>query len=84
MSALPADTFGALNSDAFTTAATASRQVLGYINEIAHTCRYAVERAGGLDMLNTDQLNHGLCRLLHNRDGYHTPIDLIARRRHHH
>ena len=81
---LPADTFGALDPEAVTTAAAASRQILGYINETAHTCRYAAECAGGLDMLDTDQLNHQLCRLLHNRDGYHTPMDLIARRRHQH
>lgn len=57
---------GALDPTALITAATASRQVLGFMNETVHTCRHAVERAGGLDLLDAGRLNHDLCRLLHN------------------
>src|SRR4051812_36118384 len=78
---LPADTFGVLDPDAVSTAATASRQILGYMNETAHTCRYAAERAGGLDSVHVDELNHQLCTLLHNRDGYHTSLYLTPARR---
>ncbi len=78
---LPVDSFGVLDPDAVATAATASRQILGYMNETAHTCRYAVEQAGGLGHVDPDALNHQLCRLLHNRDGYHTALDLIAHTR---
>ena len=78
---LPPDSFGALDADAVSTAATASRQVLGYMNETAHTSRYAVEQAGGLGHVDLDALNHQLCVLLHNRDGYHTPLDLLAHAR---
>jgi hypothetical protein len=78
---LATDTLGVLDPDAVTTAATVSRRILGYMNETAHTCRYAVGHAGGLDLVHTDELNHQLRRLLHNRDGCHTPLDLIAQRR---
>ena len=77
---LAAGALGALDSDEIVIAATASRRVLGYLNETGHACRNAVELASGLEHVDVDALNHGLCRLLHNRDGYITPMDLIARR----
>jgi hypothetical protein len=77
---LAAGTFGVLDPAAVVLAATASRRVLGYLNETAHACRHGVELAGGLDHVDVDELNRRLCRLLHNRDGYLTALDRIAQR----
>jgi hypothetical protein len=77
---LAAGAFGELDPAAVVIAATASRRVLGYMNEIAHACRCGVELAGGLEHVDVDELNRGLSRLLHNRGGYHTALDLLAQR----
>lgn len=77
---LVASTLGALDADEVVIAATANRRVLGYLNETGHACRNAVELAGGLEHVDGDELNRRLCRLLHNRDGYTTPLDLVAHR----
>ena len=73
-------TFGVLDPAAVVLAATASRRVLGFMNETAHACRHGVELAGGLEHVDIAELNRRLCRLLHNRDGYYTALDLIAQR----
>jgi hypothetical protein len=38
-------------------AKTASRSVLGFMNDMAHHLRYAVSSAGGLDQSDTTLLN---------------------------
>jgi hypothetical protein len=78
---MPPSLLGHLKPATVKVARTASRQVLGHMNDITFTCRYAVDSAGGLDQLDTRQLNHDLQRLLHNRDGaYIRPIDLARDR----
>jgi hypothetical protein len=78
---LPPSLLGHLEPATVRVAKTASRQVLGHMNDVTFTCRYAVDTAGGLDQLDTRQLNHDLQRLLHNRDGsYIRPIDLATDR----
>lgn len=44
---LPPDTLGELDPDSVRLATTASRSVLGYMNEIARYCEYAIDRCGG-------------------------------------
>ena len=39
-----------------------------------------VELIGGLEHADVGALNHQLRRTLRNRDGYHQPIELAARR----
>jgi hypothetical protein len=46
---LPANTLGSLDRDSIVVAKTASRHVLGVMNDIALYCRYAIDAAGGLD-----------------------------------
>ena len=77
---LPADTFGRLDPDGVLVARTASRSTLGFMNEMAFLLRYQVAAAGGLGNCDTRELNHRLCRTLHNHGGYVYPIDLVARR----
>lgn len=78
---LPPDTLGRLAPDAVQVARTASRSVLGFINEMAFYLDHAVADAGGLSRCDARMLNRHLRRRLHSRDGYATPLELVARRR---
>ncbi len=75
---LPADALGALDPDALGLARTASRRILGFMNDTALTSRLIIDQAGGLQHVDLDGLNHSLRRTLHNRDGYHQPLELVA------
>ncbi len=77
---LPTDLLGPLDSDAVRVARTASRSILGFMNDSALACRYAVEQAGGLEHTELNTLNRFLRRQLHNRDGYRQPLDLAMDR----
>lgn len=80
---LSLDTFGDLDPSAVVLATTASRMVLGYMNEMARFCEYAVFDAGGLEQCNVRALNRGLRRELHlsrQPPGYIVPIELVRGR----
>jgi hypothetical protein len=77
---LPGDVLGVLARDSVFLVRTTSRSLLGFLTEIVHECRWAVEAAGGLDEMPTDVLNHRLRRVLHNRDGYHDALGLARQR----
>jgi hypothetical protein len=80
---LAADTLGVLDPDDVHLAKTASRSILGVMNDAAVHARYRIQAMGGIDRSDTLFLNRFLCRTLHNRAGdYVTPLDLVARRRH--
>jgi len=79
---LAADTLGRLDPADVHLAKTASRNILGVMNDAATHARYRIEATGGIDRSDTVFLNHFLRRALHNRGGeYVTPLDLVARRR---
>jgi hypothetical protein len=79
---LPLDVLGRLDAKDVHVARTASRGVLGYMNEMAFHLRYQVEVEGGLDVCDIGDLNHRQRRTLHNRGGvYAEPLDLVAERR---
>jgi len=62
-------------------ATTASRQMLGFMNEMALWADYAIAGAGGLARCDTAEINRKLRRMLHNRDGaYVRPLELVAER----
>jgi hypothetical protein len=62
-------------------AKTASRQMLGFVNEMARFAEFAIADAGGLARCDIDELNREQRRTLHNRDGrYATPLDLVIAR----
>ncbi len=78
---LPLDVLGRLDADDVHVARTASRSVLGFMNEMAFHLRYQIEVDGGLDVCDIRALNHRQRRTLHNRDGvYLEPLDLVAER----
>lgn len=78
---LAADTLGRLDPGAVHLAKTASRSILGVMNDTALHARYRIEAMGGLDRSDTLFLNRFLRRALHNRAGdYVTPLDLVAQR----
>lgn len=60
---------------------TASRQMLGFMNEMARFAEYAIADAGGLGRCHIEELNREQRRMLHNRDGdYVRPIELATAR----
>jgi hypothetical protein len=62
-------------------AKTQSRTVLGYMNEMARFCEYAVGDAGGLARCDARELNRELRRQLHlsrRPPGYFVPIELAG------
>lgn len=91
---LPLDRFGVLDPGSVVLAKTASRSVLGYMNEMARFCEYAVAESGGLALSDVQALNRELRRELHlsrKPPGYFVPIELAhgstrntaVERRHH-
>ena len=80
---LPPDTFGDLDSGAVELARTASRPVLGYMNDLTRSCKYKIAKAGGLARCDVEQLNRELRREIHlsrQPPGYFVPIDLVRLR----
>lgn len=80
---LPLDTFGNLDLNGFELSKTASRNVLGYMNEIARYCEYAIAESGGLGRCDIERLNCELRRHLYlsrHPPGYFVPIDLVHAR----
>jgi len=77
----PLDRLGALDSRPVALAKTESRTVLGYMNEMARFCEYAVGDAGGMAGCDARELNRGLRRELHlsrRPPGYFVPIELAG------
>lgn len=80
---LPLGTLGELDPASVVLAKTASRVVLGYMNEMTRYCDYAVYQAGGLERCDVRSLNRGLRRELHRwrqPPGYIVPIELVRAR----
>ncbi len=75
---LPSGVLGELDPDAVRLARTASRSVLGFMNDMTLACRYQVEASGGLDVTDIEAPNRHLLRTLHDREGYHDPLELVA------
>jgi hypothetical protein len=62
-------------------AKTASRHVLGVMNDMASYAEAVIDSAGGLAVCGLERLNDKLRDGLHRRDGQHvTPLDLVAER----
>ena len=81
MENLPPNALGELDPGSVRLARTANRAVLGYMNEMARYCEYAVADQGGLGRCDVDSLNRGLRRELHlsrRPPGYFVPIDLVV------
>ena len=77
----PLDRLGALDPGSIALAKTASRTVLGYMNEMARFCEYAVADTGGLASCDARELNRELRRELHlsrRAPGYFVAIELAG------
>jgi hypothetical protein len=77
---LARDVLGALDPEGVRLAKTASRSVLGFMNEMVFEIRYGVARQGGLGRVDARAVNYDLQRTLRNRGGYVYPIDLVRER----
>ncbi len=78
---LAPDALGRLDPEDVHLAKTASRSILGVMNDTAVHARYRIDAMGGIDRTDAVFLNHFLRRALHNRAGaYVTPLDLVAQR----
>jgi hypothetical protein len=76
---LPIDTFGLLDPAMVQLAKTASRSVLGCMNDMSFICKYAVIEARGLALCDIPALNRELRRTINSPRGYARPLDLAAR-----
>lgn len=76
---LPPDTFGRLMPADLRLARTASRAILGFMNEMAFQIRWRAEEAGGLEHCDPHLINRWLRRMLYSKDGYAKPLELVAR-----
>lgn len=72
-----ADHLGPLHPDDVQVARTASRSVLGFMNDMATTAQYIAARSGGITQLDVLVLDALLLRTPNNRDGYVRPIDAV-------
>ena len=73
---LPTGALGKLDPASVHVARTASRSVLGSMNEFAFQCETHVYIDGGLDVADIGRLNHRLRRIPMSVIGYRCPIDL--------
>ena len=76
---LPLDMFGPLQPDDVHVARTASRSILGFMNQMTHEVRYQVMRADDVRNCDIDALKRQLRRTLRNHGGYVRPIDLVTK-----
>ena len=78
---LPVDALGELDQHDVLLAKTASRQVLGFMNDVASHISSAVYEHRNVREVDALALNAQLQRTLHNHGGrYATPLDLVAER----
>lgn len=77
---LSPDSLGPLDPAHVQVARTASRSVLGFMSDMASTSQYLAERAGGINHLDTGELNAFLRRTPFNRGGYIRPIEAARQR----
>ena len=73
-------TLGTLEPASLRLARTASRSMLGFMNQAGQEIQYMIAVDGGLEHADIDAINHQLRRTLRSRDGYHKPIDLVLER----
>lgn len=79
--ALPDRCFGPLDADQIQIGKTASRQMLGFMNELVLEAKLEIAEAGGLGGCDIAGLNRGLRRRMHNSRGeYVSAMELVAER----
>jgi hypothetical protein len=75
---LPRDVLGSIDGRELQVAVTASRRVLGLMNDIAFNVEHHLRLRGGLAAIDAVNLNRQLQRTLHRYgDAYADPLDLL-------
>jgi hypothetical protein len=78
---LPIDALGRLEPSEVRLAKTASKHVLGVMNQMAFEIGWHVDQVGGLWNVEVGELSSHLRRSLHTKDGdYRVPLDLVHER----
>jgi Domain of unknown function (DUF6933) len=78
---LPIDLLGRLDPDEIRLAKTASKHVLGVMNQMALEISWHSDQVGGLWNIDVEELDHHLRRRLHTKDGdYRVPLELAHER----
>ncbi len=77
---LTADCLGPIDPAQVRAARTASRSVLGVMNDMASLSQRIAEQAGGITGLDVEDLNAFLRRTPYRRDRYFRPIDAARQR----
>lgn len=77
---IAADRLGPLDPAQVRVARTASRSVLGVMNDMASMSQRIAEQAGGITGLDVEDLNAFLRRTPYKRDDYFRPIDAARQR----
>lgn len=78
---LPSDALGRLEPSEVQIAKTASKHVLGVMNQMAFEIEWAADQVGGLWNVDTYELNRHLRRSLHSKDGdYRISLELVYER----
>jgi len=78
---LPGTVLGATDPSSVQVAKTASRSVLGHMNEITFEAQHLIAYSGGVQHADLDSVNGQLRRGLHARGGeYVVPLELAAAR----
>lgn len=78
---LPIGALGGLEPGEVRLAKTASRHVLGVMNQMAFEIGWHIDQAGGLGNVDIDELNRHLRGSLHTKDGdYRIPLELVQQR----
>jgi hypothetical protein len=78
---LPINALGRLEPSELRIAKTASRHILGVMNQMALEIGWHTGQAGGLLNIDVDELNRHLRRSLHTKDGdYQLPLELVRER----
>jgi hypothetical protein len=72
---------GPLDPASVRLARTASRSVLGFMNDMASTAEHISHRSGGVRHLDVDELNALLRRTPYHRGGYFRPLDAAREHR---
>jgi len=77
---LAADCLGPIDPAQVLVARTASRSVLGVMNDMASMSERLAEQAGGITRLDVEDLNAFLRRTPYRRDGYFRPVEAARQR----
>ncbi len=77
---LAPDCLGPLDPAQVRVARTASRSVLGVLNDMASMSQRFAEQASGISSLDVEDLNAFLRRTPYNRDGYFRPVEAARQR----